>query len=638
MGKGEARSVTLRLPDPKMTESVSNSANEPIAVVAQEPEQESDLALASHDDHDLIDLVWKDVLVTANGMPLLHHVAGTISGGLVAIMGPSGSGKTTLLNALACRLGEGVEVKGDIRINGEPYTHSKLKKYLGYVMQDDEHNPLLTVRETLELVAMVRLGDKISKKEQSERIEALLDQMSLRHCANVAVGSGNSGIAAGEKKRLSVALELLLLPKMLFLDEPTSNLDSLDALQFVQSLRRLVNETNCVVVCTIHQPQYKVFSQFDRLILLRSGSIIYDAPIEEVTDYCEKIGKPCPPNTNPADHLMAAIALPVNLSFATQIKRNESLARIGVNKREVDVERGKGRQVKNLRETPPFFLALRMSFKRAFTLLLRRRGEWLLNLLINILNAVLVGTVFLQIGQTPASAVERLPALFFCIVNQATFGAISTVQLFPSDRSVVLRLRSGGSLSALPYFLGMASAEFLSKTPFPIMFCLIGYWLIGFQATAAHFFGFLISILVAFWAGMAVAMAVSTVGRYVSVAALVLPLLMEVSRLFAGYCSPPNQTAPGLLWLKRLSYNFYPFIAAAHTEMNDLTLRCRSEHRSYSNASATAAPGDCTPIWAGQQLVDRGLESPSFGESLACEFAIVVGCLVISYLGIRYLK
>jgi ATP-binding cassette subfamily G (WHITE) protein 2 len=608
--------------------------NEPIQIVASdtlsgEPAAVTPQAAVLGSDES-IDLAWKDVVVTANGMPLLHHVAGTISGGLVAIMGPSGSGKTTLLNALACRLGEGMEVKGEIRINGEPYTQSKLKKYLGYVMQDDEHNPLLTVRETLELVAMVRLGDKLSKKMQSERIDALLDQMSLQHCANVAVGTGNSGIAAGEKKRLSVALELLLLPKMLFLDEPTSNLDSLDALQFVQSLRRLVNETNCVVVCTIHQPQYKVFCQFDRLILLRSGSIIYDAPIEEVTDYCEKIGKPCPPNTNPADHLMAAIALPANLSFNSQMKNNAALAElIGVNKREVDVERGKGRQVKNLRETPPFFLALRMSFKRAFTLLERRKIEWIVNALINILNAVLVGTVFLQIGQTPASAVKRLPALFFCIVNQATFGAISTVQLFPAERTVVLRLRSAGNISALPYFLGMGSAEMLSKTPFPIIFCLIVYWLIGFQNTAAHFFGFLIAVLVAFWTGMTVAMAVSTVSRHSSIASIALPLLMEVSRLFAGFFSPPNQTSPGLSWINYLSYYYYPFVAVAHNEMDDLTLHC---------APGVNATGACKPVWAGQQLVDRGLDELRFGQCIGIEFAYLFGCVIISYLAIRFIK
>jgi ATP-binding cassette subfamily G (WHITE) protein 2 len=577
-----------------------------------------------------IDLVWKAVVVSANGVELLHSVSGVINRGLVAIMGPSGAGKTTLLNCLACRLGSEFEQKGEIRINGEPRKQSKIKRLIGYVMQDDEHNPLLTVRETLEFVAMVRLGNRLSKAEQATRIDALLDQMSLRHCADVLVGTGNSGIAPGEKKRLSVALELLSLPKMLFLDEPTSNLDSLDALQFVQSLRRLVSETNCVVVCTIHQPQYKVLCQFDRLILLRSGSIIYDAATEEVSEYCYKIGKPCPFDVNPADHLMAAIALPSGLSFNSQVKENIALASyVGLTRREVDVERGKGRGVGQVREAPPFQLLFRMSFRRAFALLDRRRWEWLMNLILNLTNAILVGTVFLQIGEAPESARKRLSALFFCVVNQATFGAISTVQLFPAERTVVLRLRSAGNLSALPYFLGMASAEMLSKTPFPIIFCLIVYWLIGFQNTAAHFFGFLIAVLVSFWTGMTVAMAVSTVSRHSSIASIALPLLMELSRLFAGYFSPPSQTAAGLSWINYLSYYFYPFLAAAHNEMNDLTLHC---------GPGVNATGACKPVWAGQELVDRGLDELRFGQCIGIEFAYLSGCVIISYLAIRFIK
>jgi ATP-binding cassette subfamily G (WHITE) protein 2 len=576
---------------------------------------------------DKVDLVWKDVVVSADGVTLLQGVSGHIDGGLIAVMGPSGSGKTTLLNALGCRLGEGMELSGEIRINGERYDHSKLKQYLGYVMQDDEHSPLLTVRETMELVALARLGDKLSNREISDRVEALLDQMTLRHCSDVAVGSGNSGLGAGEKKRLSVALELLMLPKVLFLDEPTSNLDSLDALQFVESLRQLVNETSCVVVCTIHQPQYKVFSLFDRLILLRAGSIIYDAPIENLTEYCEKIGKPCPPNLNPADHLMEAIELPENMSFSSTNTENANLAdMMDVSRREVDLERGKGRSVKNLRVTPPFCLALYMSFKRAFMLLKRRKVQWIVNLIITLINSVLVGTVFLQIGQTPASQIKRFPAILFVVVNQATFGAVSTVQVFPSERNVVLRLRAAGSMTALPYFIGTAVAEMLFKTPFVVCFCIITYFSIGFQMSAGHFFLFLIAVSGAFWTGMAVAMAVSTVSRHASIA---LPLLLEVGRLFTGYYSFPVDTSPVLNWFNYLSFCYYPFLAVSYVEMNDLTLRC---------ANGVNATGACKPVWAGQILRDRGFDDFSFGECMGIEAAYFAGCIIIAFLAVRFIK
>ncbi len=92
----------------------------------------------AHDDNDApVALAWKDITVNArrHKRPLLNGVTGKITTGLYAVMGPSGSGKSTLLNTLACRLDRNVEVQGEIRLNGQPYSNAELKKMSGYVMQ-----------------------------------------------------------------------------------------------------------------------------------------------------------------------------------------------------------------------------------------------------------------------------------------------------------------------------------------------------------------------------------------------------------------------------------------------------------------------------------------------------------------------
>eukprot|EP00759_Apiculatamorpha_spiralis_P004237 PhF_6_TR12568/c1_g1_i4/m.19713 len=134
------------------------------------------------DDNANISLVWKDLVVRAGNVNVLHCVSGQIDGGLIAIMGPSGSGKTTLLNCLAHRLDPNMSYSGELCINGEPYTASKLKKLLGYVMQDDLLSPHLTVRETLSFVAELRLVKK-SPEYRKQIVEETLTQMSLMHCA-----------------------------------------------------------------------------------------------------------------------------------------------------------------------------------------------------------------------------------------------------------------------------------------------------------------------------------------------------------------------------------------------------------------------------------------------------------------------
>jgi len=204
------------------TASPQNPAASPRALLSPTAASPSASSPSTSDENAKITLTWKDLVIEERSREtrLLDRVSGEISEGLIAIMGPSGSGKTTLLNCLACRMDKQLHLKeGELRLNGEPYTASKLKRFLGYVMQDDVHSPLLTVRESLQHVADTRLSHKYSSADRRKRVEELLFQMSLLHCADVRIGADNAGIAAGEKKRLTVAMELLTRPKILFLDE-----------------------------------------------------------------------------------------------------------------------------------------------------------------------------------------------------------------------------------------------------------------------------------------------------------------------------------------------------------------------------------------------------------------------------------
>lgn len=174
-------------------------------------------------------------------------------------------------------------VQGEMRLNGAPYDNAELKRIAGYVMQDDLLNGYLTVRETLMYTARLRLPRTFNDVERRERVEEVMADLGLSHVHNVIVGTPlRKGISGGERKRVCVGMQLLNRPQLLFLDEPTSGLDSVTALDLIRTFHFLAHGKSqskaVTIVCSIHQPQAKIFNLFDSLILLKGGTIIYQGP------------------------------------------------------------------------------------------------------------------------------------------------------------------------------------------------------------------------------------------------------------------------------------------------------------------------------------------------------------------------
>lgn len=170
-----------------------------------------------------------------------------------------------------------------MRLNGAPYNNAELKRIAGYVMQSDLLNGCLTVEETLMYTARLRLPRTFTNAERKQRVDEVMADLGLSHVHDVIVGTPlKKGISGGERKRVCVGMQLLNRPQLLFLDEPTSGLDSVTALDLLRTFHVLAHgksEAKAVtIVCSIHQPQAKIFNLFDSLIVLKAGSIIYQGP------------------------------------------------------------------------------------------------------------------------------------------------------------------------------------------------------------------------------------------------------------------------------------------------------------------------------------------------------------------------
>uniref|UniRef100_A0A3B5M0R8 ATP-binding cassette sub-family G member 8 n=1 Tax=Xiphophorus couchianus TaxID=32473 RepID=A0A3B5M0R8_9TELE len=231
------------------------------------------------------------------------------SGQMLAVIGSSGCGKTSLLDIITCRDEGGRMTCGHVLINGKPNTPQLVKKSIAHVRQDDRLLPHLTVRETLCFVAKLRLPSHFSQAQRDQRVDDVIAELRLRQCAHTRVGNDYvRGVSGGERRRVSIAVQLLWNPGILILDEPTSGLDSFTAHNLVITLSRLA-KGNRLILLSVHQPRSDIFQLFDLVVLLSSGSAVYFGAARDMVPYFTALGHPCPRYCNPSDFYVDLISI-----------------------------------------------------------------------------------------------------------------------------------------------------------------------------------------------------------------------------------------------------------------------------------------------------------------------------------------
>ncbi|KYQ91227.1 ABC transporter G family protein [Tieghemostelium lacteum] len=265
---------------------------------------------------------WKNIKYTVpvkeGTRLLLDDVQGWIKPGqMTALMGSSGAGKTTLLDVLAKRKTMGT-IEGESYLNGKPLAID-FERITGYVEQMDVHNPGLTVREALRFSAKLRQEPEVPVSEKYDYVEKVLEMMEMKHLGDALVGSLETGIGISveERKRLTIGLELVARPHILFLDEPTSGLDAQSSYNIIKFIRKLA-DAGMPLVCTIHQPSPVLFEHFDRILLLaRGGKTVYFGDIGEksstLINYFQRNGaRKALESENPAEYILEAIGAGVH--------------------------------------------------------------------------------------------------------------------------------------------------------------------------------------------------------------------------------------------------------------------------------------------------------------------------------------
>jgi ABC transport system ATP-binding/permease protein len=220
------------------------------------------------------------VVLTKSGRRLLDRVGFTLrERNLLAVVGPSGAGKSTLLGALT---GFRPANTGTVDCAGKDLydDYAELRQRIGLVPQDDILHPQLTVRTALRYAAQLRFSAEASAAEREYRIDEVLAQLGLD---GTVAEQRISTLSGGQRKRTSLALELLTRPPLLFLDEPTTGLDPGHRKEVMQRLRELADEGRTVITVTHDESSLDVCDRL--LVLAKGGRLAYFGPPSEALRY-----------------------------------------------------------------------------------------------------------------------------------------------------------------------------------------------------------------------------------------------------------------------------------------------------------------------------------------------------------------
>ncbi|CAI5723738.1 unnamed protein product [Hyaloperonospora brassicae] len=404
---------------------------------------------------------------------ILDNVSGrSAPGELTAIMGPSGSGKTTLVDLLADRISSG-HVTGSVELNGTERAAKTFRAVTSYVAQDDTLLGSFTVAETMMMAARLSLPNCVVMMDIHSRVESVMDAMGLGACSDTLVGDMfRKGLSGGQKRRLSIALELLSNPSVLILDEPTSGLDSSSANNVMKYIVKLCNEGKTVVF-TIHQPSSLVYDMFTNVIVLSEGRTVYGGSRHDMIQHFASIGFCCPTYTNPAEYFIGL----VNTDFDDHVdvdKLVQAYDQSQEKKQLMDLLVADQSTLQNL----PDFELLSPSPLRQFRVLmyrntlnnLRNPGIYWIRLFMYFCLSFMVGTMYLSTNDD-LSAEDLVPMLFY-VQAFLVFMSVAVLPFFIEQRAVFARERANSSLSVVSY----VCANFLATLP--------GIFLIAVMSTA----------------------------------------------------------------------------------------------------------------------------------------------------------
>ena len=524
-------------------------------------------------------IAWKNLEYTVNiakeagggTKQLLQAVTSAARPGrMLALMGASGAGKTTLLDVIAGRKTGGVR-KGTITLNGHEVEKETFARCTAYCEQMDLHNEFATVTEALEFSAKLRLGDEVSAEARHGFVSEALDILELRPLAGRMIGSSGSanGLSPGQRKVLTVAVELVSNAPVFFLDEPTSGLDSRAALIVMSEVYK-VAKMGRTVISTIHQPSREIFLMFDDLLLLqRGGWQVYFGPLgpspaSTFVSYMESLpmtgGNTLPLGMNPASWMLDVLGgtdssagaaaggaatgkLLDGLELETHFKKSDAGAAAEKAVAELSTpEPGEEMFKFSSPYARSFGVQLWTILVRSHLAQLRDVGYNCGRIGVLIVLYLLFGIIYFDLDTSDEGGVQSMVSVVF--MTTIFTGIICMNGVMPvrvRERAVSFRERSSFMYDGIPYSIAHALMEIPWITLIAFVTVLPLYFLVGMVPKASSFFfHVLVNILVSY-AFLSFGQAVACTCKTIQTAQAGASGAIPIAFLFGGLYLPLPQ-------------------------------------------------------------------------------------------------
>jgi ABC-type branched-subunit amino acid transport system ATPase component len=359
-------------------------------------------------------------------------------------------------------------VEGSIEFSGS----KEKRKDTCLIMQEDHLPPMFTVYETMTISANLKLGPSVSRKAKHLLIEDILDMMSLSICKDTRCKK----LSGGQRKRLSIALELVSNPSVMFLDEPTTGLDSVSSLQCARVLKTLA-KAGCTIVCTIHQPCTFIMSLLDHVYILCDGQCVYRGTSYNILPYLRQLGLECPIYHNPADFVMEVVCGEYG-SYHTQLIQaakddtwNKSRLVPGLEPVEDTVcatwRSYMGATVAPT-QSPNEFYKFCVLLKFYYIQLCRDWSVAYLKVIVHILVGGLIGLFFRSNGNNGSKTINNLSYLFLSIVYLSYTTLTPAVMRYPLERVRVMKEYFNNWYKLKTYYMAMT----VYSIPVQLFLCL----------------------------------------------------------------------------------------------------------------------------------------------------------------------
>lgn len=544
-----------------------------------------------------LEMTWCNVRYSVeNGQKeILKGLSGrALPGRALAILGSSGAGKTTFLNCLSDRIaksGTDVKYEGTVELGGVPYEHA-YRKLIGFVTQDDILSSTSTPDEALRFTVRTRCD--VTDAEATTRVDAMIDTLALNASRSTIVGVPGlvTGLSGGERKRCNIGTELIANPVVLLLDEPTSGLDSITALKIVTILNHLASDEGRTVVFTIHQPTAACLAQFDDLMLMCQGCVVYHGPMAGAVDYFASVGYNCPATHTPSDYFMTLLQdEPIGLRLIDLWAQTIADLNAEVAKPFVQyvtshaVASHAMSSAASTRVKPMLDGAAALSssmavqgselFARSFKNIMRNRMYVGAIIGQNVFFGIFAGLIYIRLEDGITGLQDRAGLLFMLASNIGFGSVMSAVNTFPSERAVFVREQKAAAYSPFIYLLAKSLSELPLQIISVLLTSVIIYFLTGLVISGQAFFTFFAILLASQQAGVGIGLALSAMIENYMVVTGVTPMILVPMVVTGGLLGSTDRLRPYWYWLEKVSIVRYPYILLMKNELERIaTMTC----------------------------------------------------------------